>query len=672
MVPEECIDTNKVAKALHQNMYNQLGPQYRVVQHIKLMDTNAAFSGSLFWVQFKQQSLFIYLHDAPADYFDGSKDNDDENNQEAIKNKLLNDDDFIALTKFQSRLLPKQLQKYSAHLTPILIIFGNVENEKLNQGIKSLGIYLFGKEKVSSNSNLNELIYQYMGKSLSSSIHHHVRCVFNPELAIYSHQIDKCLLDNEQEMAMKVDLLLSKQRRRDKHLNLRGVNGGTNSGKSEIILQRAKIINQNNDGQRVLILTPNNISQMSLNRRYYNLLPTDKGTEILSLTQWCSSLLKNTKTLVANDEISALVNNIANHRLKENDISISVFLQETNFILGRDIFYEKDYIKTKRNSQTYNLSEDQYKNIWQTLLTIKSQLEVNNSLLSAELPQLLWDSIQSTNIDNQYDHILIDDAQLFPPIAFKLIRKAIKPKTGQLFITQDPNQHFSNACNLWKDTGLDLRGHSIRLMHSYQINPYILNAASSFYLHRLPDGLDKTIHRNLPDVSENPKPQLLHFHSVIDEENRLLDKIKNLILNGTKAKDILLISINDKTTAHYNKRISETLGIFVETLKGDTQTREGLGICNLLHANGQIASHVFIVGLQSLYDAENKIKDNSSKYEALVIENTHKVTMAMTTAKKELTLFITADKIPRDFISPHIDTPTTNTESYAEVVSLHG
>lgn len=677
MVPEECIDTSSVAKSLHQNLYNQLRSNYKIVQHIKTMDKKTALNGSLFWVQFKQQSLFIYLHNAPADYFDGEI----ENNHAAIKKKLLNDTDFIALTDFQSRLLPQQLQNYKAHLAPILIVFNNIENLKLNLAIKSLGICLFGKEKASSNSNLNELIYQFMGQSLSKAIHHHVRCVFNPELGIYSHPKDNCLLDSEQEMAMKVDMLLDNGRRRDEHLNLRGVNGGPNSGKTEIVLQRAKLINlyehpEDKIKSNILILTPNTASQVSLNKRYYTLVPTDKKTEILSLNQWCGSLLKNTKKLVTDDEIIELVNNIANSRLKENGICDSVFLQEINFILGRAIFYEKDYLKAKRNTQVLHLTEDQYKHIWKTLLTIKSQLNISNSLLCAELPQLLWDSIQANNIDKQYDHILIDDAQLFPPIAFKIIRKFLKPKTGQLFITQDPNQHFSNACNLWKDTGLDLRGHSIRLMHSYQINPYILNAASSFYLHRLPDGLDKTIHRNLPDISKNPKPQLLHFHSAKDEENRLLDKIKKLILGGTKVKDILLISVNDDAIPHYANIITETLGIAVEQLKGDISRKKGLGICNLTHAARQATPHVFIVGLQSLFDAENNLKNNYpnevNKHQAFIIENTHKVTMAMTSAKKDLTLFITAEKIPREFISPHIDTPNAKAGSYAEVLSLHG
>lgn len=675
MIPEYCIDKNPVAESLYQNLYNQLGPDYKVIQYIKSSEKKASDSpldGSLFWIQFKQQSLFLYLSNAPADCFDSEK----SDNEESLKNKLHDHPEITALIKFQTRLTPPQLQDYKAHLTPFLMIFSNIDKDKLNIRIKSLGIYLLGKDKLAYNG-LGDLIYKLLGKPLSPSIHHYLRCEFNPELAIFSHQVDNSLLDNEQEAAVKVAMQLSKNNRRSEHLNLHGVNGDINSGKSEVVLQRAKLINQstkesNGNIKKVLILSPNEITQTSLNKRYYTLFPTDKKTEILSLSQWCDQLLKPTKTLIDKDHVEELISRSIRHRLEENDVSLAIFCQELDFILGRIIFYESDYLKAKRLTQSYNLTEKKYKHIWKGLLTIKNELALRDSILSSELPQLLWESLQKESFKDQYDHILIDDAHLFPPIAFDLIKKAIKPDSGQLFIAQDPNQRIANACSLWKDTGLDLRGHSVRLMNSYQINPYILNAASSFYLHRLPDDMDKTIHRNLPKTSDNPMPQLLHFHSSKDEENRLLDKIKKLIHKGTALEDILLISVLDESIKSYKERLNQTLDIPVKILKGANNQSKGLGITSLLYAHGQKASYVFIIGLHHIYEAENSTEITSDERKALLIENTHKLTMAMTCAKKELTLFITAKDIPRDFISPHIDIPSVNSESYAEVLSLHG
>lgn len=679
MIPEESIGQSPVAKALYQSLYNQLGPEYRIIQHIKQPQLDQQninnLEGCLFWIQYKRQSLFLYLSDTPADFF-GTLD---KNNHKAIKNRLLNNPEFMALTRFQNRLLPPQLQAHKAELTPFVMIFSNIENDKLNIGIKSLGITLFGKEKLTGTS-LKTLIRNSIGEPLSENSHHSLRCVFSPELAMYSHQVDNCLLDSEQEVALKFGMLKPSNTKRYPHLNLRGVNGGINSGKSEVVIQRAKLIYQSShkskreDNPKVLILTPNNASQLSLYKRYYTLNPTDKQTEILTFEQWCEQLLQPKKALVETHQVSTLMNQLLQHQLKENDIGITICLQEIEFILGRTIFNEEAYLNANRPTPTHELSKNQHNAIWKALQTIKNELRLADSILFAELPQLLWESINSETIEAtqiHYDHILIDDAHLFPPIAFDLVKKLLKPKSGQLFIAQDPNQLLVNSCILWKDTGLDLRGHSTRLMQHYQINPYILNAASSFYLRRLPDNLNKVIHRNLPDVSNNPIPQLLHFHSSKDEQNRLLNNVKKLVHNGTPLKDILLIAIDKKSIRAYKEMISQTLDVPVEVIKGSDKRSKGIAICSLLHAHGQKTAHVFIIDLQHIYETEMKHSEDSDEYQALLIENTNRLTMAMTCAQKELTLFITCERIPSDFINPHIEIPSAKTGDSAEIHSLY-
>lgn len=673
MIPKDCIDENPAAQALHQDLYNQLGPEYKVIQRLKnpiKQHAGMTLDGALFWVKFRQQSLFIYLSDAPSNFFDTTKSN------KSIKKRLLNNPEFLALMRFQASLLPSKLHAHKPRLTPFLMIFNNIINDKLNVGIQSLGIYLLGKDKLTNNNNLRELIKSFIGKPLSPTMRHHIRCGFNPELAIYSHQVDRGLLDNEQEIAIKKGMLKPTDKSRFEHLNLRSVHGEINSGKTETILQRAKLINQSGyfeNNQKVLILTPDQTSKISLNKRYYSLHPTDKKTEILSLTEWCAKLLKSKKEIVNEENVFDHMHKTVSKQLSKNKISFAIFFQELNYILGRAFFEQNDYLKADRSEQDCNLTQKQLKYIWKTLENIKSDLALSNDVLAAEFPQQLLKSLSSTQIFKEYyDHVLIDDAHLFPPITFELMRKVIKPKLGQLFISQNLSQHHVNSCNLWKETRLDLRGNCTSLIHNYRINPYILNAASSFYLHRLPAAHDRAIHRNLPNLSNSPMPQLLHFHSSKDEKNRLLDKIKKLIHSGTRPKDILLITTQSESIHYYEKLLSETLEISVEITNDENQYRKGLGICSLLHAHGHVASHVFIVGLQHIYDDESNIRKNHEQYKSLVAENTHKLTMAMTCAKKDLTLFITSKLIPTDFINPHIDIPTMNSDIYAEVRSLHG
>jgi len=340
MIPKDCLDTNPAVQALHQNLYNQLGPEYKVIQRLKnpiKQHAGMTLDGALFWIKFRKQSLFLYLSDAPSDFFNTTKNN------KSIKNRLLNNPEFLALMRFQSNLLPTKLQVHKASLTPFLMIFNNINNDKLNVAIKSLGIYLLGKDKFASDNNLKKLINNFIGNPLPPTIRHHIRCEFSPELAIYSHQIDKGLLDNEQEIAIKTGMLRPVNESRFEHMNLRSVHGEINSGKTETILHRTRLINQSGyfeNNQKVLILTPDQTSKISLNKRYYNLHPADKETEILSLTEWCAQLLGSKEEVIDEEQILGLVHTTANKHLSKNKISLATFFQELNFILGRAFYHQ--------------------------------------------------------------------------------------------------------------------------------------------------------------------------------------------------------------------------------------------------------------------------------------------------------------------------------------------
>ena len=167
-------------------------------------------------------------------------------------------------------------------------------------------------------------------------------------------------------------------------------------------------------------------------------------------------------------------------------------------------------------------------------------------------------------------------------------------------------------------------------------------------------------------------PELLHFHSHQDEDNRLLNKIRTLINNGVALEDILLISVRNEAIPHYEKIFKQTLNIPTIELKGRHQQKKELGICSLLHAHGQKASYVFILGIHHIYEEEKQSGLGTDEYKALLRDNTKKLTIAMTCAKKELTLFLTSELIPRDFISPHLEIPCMSSETYAEVHTLHG
>lgn len=671
LIPNNCVGSHPATLQLHKALYELLGPDFKVVQHLV---PQKELPGSLFWIEKNRQSLFIYQSHCTPDEFAFKK-----NNQEGAK-ALLANPHIDKLLKFQNILLPKQLQAHKAELAPLLMIFSNINNEHVNIGIKSSNLYLLGKEYL-RGQELGKIVHKLLGKQYSQNIHNYMRHIFSPETLISKQNnlqipsLANLLLNHDQELAMKLDISLPPEKRRVKNFNLAGINGGASSGKSETLIKRVKLLRDLEPETNLLLLTINKYSQKNLKDSYSKISPKDKNTEILNFYQWCQEKLKTVpRKLVYIDDVIDLIENKIGPQLKKNDISIATFLHELDYIHGRVIFYEKDYVKTPQISQPYSLSREQYSQVWKAALSLKGALISEDLMLWSELPQRLWDSLQKKPFIQDYDHILVDDSHFFPPIAFELFKKMLKPNSGQLFITQDPNQGLINPCILWKDTGLDLRGESVRLNSFYDINPYILNATNAFYLNRLPEQTDKHILQNLPISKDKPIPELLHFNTIRDEENRLINEIKNYIKIGQKLEDILIITMNRETSKRLNHLVKKTLDITLDQLDENEfqyfQERKRIGICNIMQTQGLKAQYVFIFGIAQLLDQEKNTSLDTNESQILWRENTQKLSNAMSRARKKLTLFLTAEKIPDSFLSPHIKTPTADSSFKAQVSYL--
>ena len=674
MIPNNCIDTCPIAQVLYRNLCTQLGSKDRVVQYLT---PKTDLPGPLLWVQHQRQSLFIYLANSTETNIDLNK-----------FDKLLENKEVSQLLALQKQLLPETLYPHCDKLVPFLIINPYASNTQSHLALKSLGLYFSGKELIKSNK-LGTLVYKLLGIVGSELLYQYIRHVFNPELIISKNSvgstdhvdsretkflaIKESLLDENQEVAIKADIVLHSKDYRSDNYNLTGASGCVASGKTETLFQRVKLIKQFKPDSKVVIITANYASQARLRKRE-NTINSDRATEIFSFTEWGKQQLKPSEHLVDHTELAKTIDTLLKQHLDVNGISQFIFLRELDFIYGRKIFYENDYLSTQNVARTYHLNPAQLSQIWRSVLTLKNEFSQKNWLLPARIPQLLWDRLQEKPVNINYDHVLIDDAHLLPPIAFELFKKVIKPKSGQMFITQNPNQGIINPSQLWKDAKLDLRGHNTRLVNPYQINLQIINASRAFFLNRQPDAYDQNIVENIKESQKTPSPRLLHFHSEADEQNRLLNEIKKLLHAGCDPQEILIIS-NDSEIVQLKKLIGGTLNVPVDWLNdfhfNSHKQRSGLGICNFMEAQGLNAAYVFIFGLKQLFEREGKAeKTGATQYQAKQVENTRLIAMAMTRARKELTLFITTNKIPQAFITPYIKIPTSINENNEEIVSV--
>lgn len=680
MIPNNYVGTCPVAQVLYKNLDKQLGCNDKVVQYLS---PNNRLLGALFWVQHKSQSLFIYLVDSSESSMNLEGFGLQKNSEQL--NEFLKNGEIPDLLSLQQQLLPKIMRKHCHELAPFVVINPYANNKSKHFAIKSRGLFFFGKDLIKSDK-LGVLINRLLGMAGSKLLNQHIRSVFNCELIICNDDgggnsssplnVKESLLDDNQELAIKTNIVSCNTNYQNDNCVLTSVSGGVSSGKTESLIKRTELITQLYPKSKIVIIAANSASKASLRERYGK-KSSDKSIEIYSFYEWCKQQwsklqIQSSKHLVEEAELVSLIEVQLKKHLEDNNISQYVFLQELEFIYGRKIFYEKEYLSSQAVARPYALDSAQFTHIWRAILTLKNELSLRNWLLPARVPQLFWDKLQEMPEQVCYDYILVDDADFLPPIAFDLFKKLIKPESGQLFVTLNSYLGGQGINQSWGDEGIEeATGQNIGLVNSYQVNPAILNAANAFLQNRMSDYSQQLAFDNdfydVEESVETPLPRLLHFLLGADENNRLLNEIKERVHNGCKPEEILIIC-NDNEISQLTTLIGETLNIPVDNLNDfyfiSHQKRKGLGICNYLQAQGLTASYVFVFGLSQLFVGEKVAeKDEAEQYQAKRRQNTRLITQAMTRARKELTLFLVAEEIPQAFINAHIKIPTSGSDN---------
>lgn len=688
MIPEYAVHASDAVETLYQNLSQMLGSGYKVVQYLESCQTSISPSKkpinySLFWIQKSQQSLFVYVsHSNTSDI------SIDKNKTDGLAANISKNTEIRNILKFQQRLLPANLLPHKAKLVPFLAFFPNVDDHKIKLGIKTHGLFLAGKQSMQGVELLN-LLRTCMGIISTPFVIKQLQTVFSPEIIIKSApsngKKNKVLLDENQEIAVKSEISLPVSARRSNNYNLRVINGVAGSGKTQVLMHRASLIRKLFPLQKVLILCHNPAIKQSIESQYEQLHPGDRNIKISAFMDWCRKRMMITQTLVYDIEITDLIEEIYQRELAHSGVSKNMFMSEISFIKGHLIFTEANYLALKNTNLSDGVQAETntnqptkdipYHDIWRATICLNNELAASNRVLWNDIPGQLLQSTEAGKLLEHYDHILVDEAQYFAPLYYELIKKSLKQHSGQLYLAYDENQGFLKSRLHLQDTGLDLRGHSIRLLFSYRLNPAIMHAAHAFHLNQLPKQSDDIFSNSGHGKNEDIKPRLLHFPSEQDEQTRLLKEIHNLINSGQKVKDILILT-TDPVKAHpLASSIRSMLKLKVDLPTMAHHNPDALQVCPLDSATGLESPIVFICGIQDLFE-KTENSQPSTDASALLMENTRKLYMGMTRASKQLILMMTAENIPQSLITPYIDIPTIPDEkvrNQAEPIRyLHG
>jgi len=518
------------------------------------------------------------------------------------------------------------------------------------------GITWVGKEEL-VGSALRARLLGGLSLPLSPEQVTWMRCLFTPEVIIpaaftvrkpverhTAAQATLQLMDYDQEAVLKTDLELSAEGRAAAgDFGLRLINGVAGSGKSLIVVYRAKLLRQLYPEKKILGLTHNRPLIRDLQARYRALPPQTPAVEWRTFNQWCKKLWPDKATWrdpVALSSRERIVLQIWQAHLGDTAVSERMLLEEIDWIKDRLIFSVSDYLRAERIGRGFALSEVQRKRVYAAYRAYQDELKACERADWGDIPRMIWSWLQAGRIRlPQYDAILVDEAQFFAPIWFELIKRAVRPGTGHLFLVADPTQGFLRRRQSWVASGLEVRGKVHQLKKSYRTTREILDFATLLYRTRLGEDDDEEIVApDLMDMPHGTVPTIIVLTSGQDEITRVVNEVERLVAQGLPRRDVLVIHADWKGVDRVIERLGKKLGLgaVVDPKKQDPS--DAVRVCTLNAATGLESPIVFLAGVRSLFEQEQSVRLSEEERAELVRDNTRKLYMAITRAGQRLML----------------------------------
>ncbi len=492
-----------------------------------------------------------------------------------------------------------------------------------------------------------------------------IRQCFTPEMVVpadmtvrpaHSRRIEAglndYLLDYSQEAAVKADLDIEPEGQAlSTNFRLNIINGVAGSGKTLILLYRLRLLYRLYPHKRYLVLTHNKPLSRDLESRFNRMeghLP--KCIEWRTFNAWCFNHWP--KTIPWVDPLSMRMRQRYVHEawqetLEDSSISEHMLLSEIDWLKDQKPLSYEDYLTADRRGRGFGLNAEQRQRMWAAAAAYQRILEQQGALDWGDVPLRLWQAVENNAAElPQYDVVFIDEAQFFAPLWVNLIQKSIDPKNAHLFLVADPTQGFLGRRATWKSLGLDARGRSHQLRHSYRTTREIMQFATLFYRTRLSEEKDDEI--LAPDMLNMPNgaiPQIIALNSPQDEIARVVNEVAQFLQKGFPRKHLLLLHANGQGCKALINAIDSRLGKNTAMDPKDTFPGDYVRVTTLNAGAGLESPIVFLVGLRELFEQEQSIRLSDEERETIIRDNTRKVYMAATRAGQRL-VFTYAGDLP--------------------------
>ena len=339
------------------------------------------------------------------------------------------------------------------------------------------------------------------------------------------------------------------------------VTGGPGTGKTIVLLHRAKALVERYPKQPILLTTFTRSLANELKRRAGILMirgiPPQLTIQHLDefVQEQLRKHLPNVKIVY---DAGVLKQKVSFDQLwsqqKQPALSPDFIWQEWEQIVDAwDIRTEEEYLNFKRTGRGRRLDENTRRSLWQVFVAIRTRLR-NAGIMTGD--QACYELARRFRGKPPFRCVLVDEAQDFGPAQMRLLRSlAPEDEPDNLFFCIDVAQRIYARSVPWKEYGVNIVGRSTRLRINYrntleiqQQAERVLPTNTQIELAKLmddPEAVQEAIKvgwRPIPCLSNPDHPPVLRpCKSPNDEAKQLLAWIKQCKQDGIDYRHIAIV-----------------------------------------------------------------------------------------------------------------------------------
>jgi hypothetical protein len=346
---------------------------------------------------------------------------------------------------------------------------------------------------------------------------------------------------------------------------IRLVRGYSGSGKTLVMIQRAKYLASLYPDWKIGILTFNRLLKEELDSYF-------TGTQIEPRTfhGLCRSIVR-----FEDDQVESLdewlknqaMRNVIIHQLGRDNVE-----KEINWIRDVGLLSQADYLKAERHGigRELPLSEDQKKRIFSLLSSYRSHLRQSHKWDWPELPYQALQKLDEGFLFTPFDALLIDEAQDWAPVWFQLVQRLISPASGLLFLADDPSQSIYRLFS-WREKGIPVVGRTRWLRVPYR-NTFEIYKAAYALIDGFPE-IQKSLgdegERVTPDLQQDvmragPRPILRHLPGISEEKDYIRNAVDMFLSQGYAPRQIAVLCKHKEDINNLTSRMQGT-GVRLDT-----------------------------------------------------------------------------------------------------------